>query len=354
MGALQEDEMRLERFEGCWTAMVTPFNLKGEVDFEGMEKNVRFQIENGANLVPTGTTGESPTLDWREHDRVITKVVKLAKGKAFVMAGTGSNSTREALRGTKHAVEVGAQGALLVDCYYNGPSSLELRTQYYELIAKAFRKAFIMPYVIPGRTGTKLEVEDLAILHRKYKNERSVKEATGDLDRMAKTRTLCGEDFDILSGDDDKTFDMMTRDDVRASGVISVMSNIVPGPIGEMVKALRNGNMERANRLKDILDPLFKVVTVTTVESYEGFEVPCKFRNPVAIKTMMKGLGMPSGPCRHPLGKMTHKGVEIVRNALKTVHEKDKEILRPIQEFYRVNIEDRLTNDKYWKKDKKI
>jgi 4-hydroxy-tetrahydrodipicolinate synthase len=329
--------------------MVTPFNKKGEVDFDGLEKNVRFLIENGSNLVPTGTTGESPTLDWREHDRVITKTVKLAKGKVFVVAGTGSNSTQEAMRGSKHAMEVGAQGVLLVDCYYNGPSSLELRTQYYEVIARAFRKAFVVPYVIPGRTGTKLEVEDLAILHRKYKSVRSVKEATGDLERMAKTRTLCGEDFDILSGDDDKTFEMMTRNDIRSSGVVSVMSNIVPGPIGEMVKAIGNGNMEKANRMKDILDPLFKVVTVNTVESYEGFDVPCKFRNPLAIKTIMKGLGLPSGPCRPPLGKMTPKGVEVVRNALKEVYGKDKEVFWPLEEFYKINIEERILNDRYWK-----
>jgi 4-hydroxy-tetrahydrodipicolinate synthase len=341
--------MKLERFEGCWTAMVTPFHRKGEIDFEGLEKNVQFQIENGANLVPTGTTGESPTLDWREHDRVITKTSKLAKNKVFVIAGTGSNSTKEAVRGSKHAVEVGAQGLLLVDCYYNGPSSLELRTQYYEVIAKAFRKTFIVPYVIPGRTGTKLEVEDLAILHRKFKNLRSVKEATGDLERMAKTRNLCGEDFDILSGDDDKTFEMMTRNDVHASGVVSVMSNIIPGAVGEMVKAIRDGNMERATRMKDTLDPLFKAVTVNTIESYEGFEVPCKFRNPLAIKTMMKGLGLPSGPCRPPLGKMTPKGVEVVRNALKEVYEKDKEVFWPLQEFYRINIEERISNEKYWK-----
>jgi 4-hydroxy-tetrahydrodipicolinate synthase len=341
--------MKLERFEGCWTAMVTPFNRKGEVDYEGLEKNVQFQIENGAHLVPTGTTGESPTLDWREHDQVITKTVKLVKDKAFVIAGTGSNSTREAMRGSKHAVEAGAQAVLLVDCYYNGPSSLEMRTQYYELIAKAFRRTFVVPYVIPGRTGTKLEVEDLAILHRKFKNLRSVKEATGDLERMAKTRTLCGEDFDILSGDDDKTFEMMTRKDIRASGVISVMSNIVPRPVGEMVKAIQTGNLEKANQLRDILDPLFKVVTVNTIESYEGFEVPCKFRNPLAIKTMMKGLGLPSGPSRPPLGKMTPKGGEVVRNALKEVYGKDREVFMPLQEFYRINIEDRLSNDRYWK-----
>ena len=341
--------MKLERFEGCWTAMITPFNRKGEVDFEGLEKNVQFQIENRANLVPTGTTGESPTLDWREHDRVITKTVKLSKDKVFVIAGTGSNSTSEAMRGSKHAVEVGAQGVLLVDCYYNGPSSLELRTQYYEVIAKAFRKTFVVPYVIPGRTGTKLEVEDLAILHRKYKNVRSVKEATADLRRMAKTRILCGEDFDILSGDDDKTFEMMTLSDIRASGVISVMSNIVPGPIGEMAKAIRDGNMERANRMKDILDPLFKVVTVNTVESYEGFEVPCKFRNPVGIKTMMKGLGLPAGPSRPPLGKMTPKGVQVVRSALQETYGKDREVFSPLQEFYKINVEERLSNDRYWK-----
>ncbi len=340
--------MKFERFEGCWTAMVTPFNKKGEIDFEGLEKNIRFQIENGANLVPTGTTGESPTLDWREHDRVITKTVKIAKKKAFVIAGTGSNSTKEALRGTKHAYEVGAEAVLLVDCYYNGPSSLELRTEYYEPIAKAFRKIFIVPYIIPGRTGTKLEVEDLAILHKKFKNVRAVKEATGDLERMAKTRSLCGEDFDILSGDDDKTFDMMTRDDIRASGVISVMSNIVPGPINEMVRAILIKDMEKANRLKNVLDPLFKVVTVNTSESYEGFEVACRFRNPVPIKTMMRGLGIPSGPCRPPLGKLTKKGIDIVRNALKEVYEKDKGVLQPIQDFYKVNIEERLSNDRYW------
>jgi 4-hydroxy-tetrahydrodipicolinate synthase len=194
-----------------------------------------------------------------------------------------------------------------------------------------------------------LEVEDLAILHRKFKNVRSVKEATADLARMAKTRTLLGEDFDILSGDDDKTFEMMTRQDIRASGVVSVMSNIIPGPINEMVRAILNGDMGKANRLKDILDPLFKIVTVNTIESYEGFEVPAKFRNPSAIKTIMKGLGLPSGPCRPPLGKMTSKGVEVVRNALKGVYEKDKEVLMPIQAFYKVNIEERLSNDRYWK-----
>ncbi|MFQ5843085.1 MAG: 4-hydroxy-tetrahydrodipicolinate synthase, partial [Thermodesulfobacteriota bacterium] len=301
--------MKLQKFEGCWTAMVTPFDESGELDLEGLRKNTRFQISQGAKLVPTGTTGESPTLDWKEHDAVIEEVVKLAKGETFIMAGAGSNSTKEAMRGTKHAQEVGADAVLLVDCYYNGPSSLELRIHYHGAIAKEFPNLFITPYIIPGRTGTQMEVEDMAILHRQFKNVRSVKEATGDLDRMAKTRVLLGSDFDILSGDDDMTFEMMTRHDISASGVVSVISNVVPGAISEMTRAILAGDEDKATQIKEALNPLFQIVTVKTVEEYEGFTVPCKWRNPVPIKTLMNGLGLPSGPCRPPLGRMTPKGV---------------------------------------------
>ena len=340
--------MQLDRLEGCWTALVTPFTEKGALDLEGLRKNVTFQIEGGTHVLPTGTTGESPTVDWREHNQIIEEVVKLAKGTSFVMAGTGSNSTQEALRGTKHAVEVGADGVLLVDCYYNGPSSLELRTEYYEVIAKEFPKTFITPYVIPGRTGTQLEVEDLAILHRKHKNVRAVKEATGDLERMAKTRRLLGDAFDILSGDDDMTFAMMTREDIKAQGVVSVIANVVPGALAEMTAALNQGDMGRGKELAQALDPLFKIVTVKTVEEYEGFQVPCKFRNPSAIKTLMRGLGMPAGPCRPPLGRMTPQGMAVVRDAVRTVYEKNKEVLTPIADFYQVDLKERIYQDEHW------
>jgi 4-hydroxy-tetrahydrodipicolinate synthase len=340
--------MQLERLEGCWTALVTPFTEKGALDLEGLRQNVTFQIEGGAKVIPTGTTGESPTVDWREHNQIIEEVVKLVKGRGFVMAGTGSNSTQEALRGTKHAVEVGAEAVLLVDCYYNGPSSLELRTEYYEVIAKEFPKIFITPYVIPGRTGTQLEVEDLAILHRNYKNVRAVKEATGDLERMARTRRLLGEEFDILSGDDDMTFAMMTREDIRAQGVVSVVSNVVPGALAEMTAALYRGDMARGKGLAEALDPLFKIVTVKTVEEYEGFQVPCKFRNPSAIKTLMRGLGMPAGSCRPPLGRMTPKGIAVVREAIRTVYEKNKEVLTPLRDFYKIDLEERIYQDEHW------
>ncbi|OGP54471.1 MAG: 4-hydroxy-tetrahydrodipicolinate synthase [Deltaproteobacteria bacterium RBG_13_52_11] len=340
--------MQLERLEGCWTALVTPFTEKGELDLEGLRKNVTFQIEGGAKMIPTGTTGESPTVDWKEHNQIIEEVVKLAKGRTHVMAGTGSNSTQEALRGTKHAVEAGAEAVLLVDCYYNGPSTLEIRTEYYEVIAKKFPQTFITPYIIPGRTGTQLEVEDLAILHRHCKNVRAVKEATGDLGRMAKTRRLLGDDFDILSGDDDMTFVMMTREDIKAQGAVSVISNVVPGALVEMTVALNQGDIARGQKLAEALDPLFKIVTVKTVEAYEGFQVPCKFRNPSAIKTLMRGLGMPAGPCRPPLGRMTPQATAVVREAIKTVYEKSREILIPLQDFYRIDLEERIYQDEHW------
>lgn len=340
--------MTLERLDGCWTALVTPLTDDGEVNMEGLQKNVTFQIEQGAKLVPTGTTGESPTLNWKEHDRVVEEVTRLAKRRTSVMAGTGSNSTQEALRGTKHALESGVEAILLVDCYYNGPSSLELRTHYYEVIAKESPRTLIAPYVIPGRTGTQLEVEDLAILHRKYKNVRAVKEATGDLERMAKTRTLLGDDFDILSGDDDMTFSMMTRKDIRAQGVVSVISNLVPGAVAEMTAALNQGDMTRGKELCEALNPLFKIVTVKTVEEYEGFTVPCKFRNPSPIKTLMRGLGMPSGPCRPPLGRMTPQATAVVREAIRTVYERNREVLLPLQDFYRIDLEERIYRDEHW------
>jgi 4-hydroxy-tetrahydrodipicolinate synthase len=194
-----------------------------------------------------------------------------------------------------------------------------------------------------------MEVEDLAILHRQLKNVRSVKEATGDLERMAKTRVLVGNDFDILSGDDDMTFAMMTRHDISASGVVSVISNVVPGAIAEMTRAILAGEEDKATKLKEALDPLFKIVTVKTVEEYEGFTVPCKWRNPLPVKTLMRGLGLPAGPCRAPLGKMRPKGVEVIRQAIKAVYERDRDILMPIQDYYKVNVKERIDNDEYWK-----
>lgn len=343
-------------FTGTWTALITPMTADGAVDWEGLEKNIAFQIQQGiTGLLPTGTTGESPTLDWEEHNGVIETALKQASGKCGVIAGTGSNSTHEAIESTHHAVENGAKAVLLMDCYYNGPSSLELRKEYYGAIARRFPDTQLVPYVIPGRTGTVLAAEDLAILASEYGNVNSVKEATGDLTRMAYTRKLVGSGFYIMSGDDDLTYEMMTRDDIRANGVISVITNVVPAAVTEMSESILSGDMKKAEALKDALAPLFGIVTVKAeskriMPDGSTITIQDRFRNPLAVKTLMQALGMPSGPGRQPLGKMTAEGAEVVRAAMRKVWNESPEILKPISDFYGVDIESRIEDNEIWNK----
>ena len=207
---------------GCYTALATPFSTDGSsVDREGLEKLIQFQIENKiTGILAVGTTGESPTLAWQEHNDVVGTVARQTQGKCLCVAGSGSNNTTEALTATAHAAEQGVDGALLVDPYYNGPSSLEIRREYVAPIAEAFPELDLIPYVIPGRTGAKLLPEDLAMLNKAYPNVRTVKEATGDLANMRRTRECCGPDFTILSGDDGMVVEMMTDAAIAAAGYL--------------------------------------------------------------------------------------------------------------------------------------
>ena len=334
---------------GCYTALVTPFTSDGSrVDQEGLQKLIAFQIENNiSGILAVGTTGESPTLDWDEHHAVVGQAARMAKGKCACIAGTGSNNTSEALAATEQAARQGADAVLLVDPYYNGPSSLEIRREYVAPIAAAFPDLDVIPYVIPGRTGAKLLPEDLAILRKAHPNVCAVKEATGDLENMRRTRECCGPDFIIMSGDDGLVCEMMTDSAIAAAGVISVASNVAPKAMTELVGLLETGEQEQANALKEALEPLFGLVTVTTREHTPYGEVPCRARNPLAIKTFMALLGMPVGPCRRPLGKMTRNGLDFVISTGRRVQSRNPEILRPLAEFFGVDINERLDNPVY-------
>jgi 4-hydroxy-tetrahydrodipicolinate synthase len=334
--------------KGAFTALITPFH-GGEVDVQGLDRLAEFQIENGiTGLLAVGTTGESPVLSWDEHHMVIEKVSSSAKGRSACIAGTGSNNTREALSATAHAVEAGVDAVLLVDPYYNGPSSLEIRREYVAPIATAFPTVQVIPYVIPGRTGAQLLPEDLGLLNQEFPNVKTVKEATANIDNMRRTRQCCGPDFIILSGDDGMTFEMMTDPAIRASGVISVASNVAPAAVTKMVALLNQGNTQEARILKDAIAPIFDLVTVKTTEKTLFGEVVCRARNPLGIKTLMAILGMPSGGCRRPLGKMSRTGLEKVLLSARSVHSKNPEIFEPIAAFFKVNISERLENPKYW------
>ncbi|MFO7898327.1 MAG: 4-hydroxy-tetrahydrodipicolinate synthase [Planctomycetota bacterium] len=339
---------------GSHTALVTPFLPDRSVDWEGFGRNIAFQTEQGiSGVLAVGTTGESPSLDWEEHDRAIESAIEAAAGRCRVMAGTGSNSTKEALRASRHAAEAGAEALLLVDCYYNGPSSLELRREYHGRVAEACPDCTIVPYIIPGRTGAAMSPEDLAILAAERPNVTAVKEATGDIERMARTRSLVGDAFDILSGDDGITFQIMLDERIEADGVVSVVSNVAPAAVARMVDAALAGESAQAAEIANALEPLFQIVTVVAENERAMPDgtvrmVRDKFRNPLAIKTLMAGLGMPAGPARPPLGKMTSTGLAIVRDAARATWQESAWILEPIGEAYGVDVGARIEDDAAW------
>ena len=332
---------------GCYTAIITPFQAGG-VDYENLEKLVDFQIENGiTGIIAVGTTGESPVLNWDEHNRVTEVIANKTTGKCLCIAGTGSNNTAESMAGTEHAAKAGANGVLLVDPYYNGPSSVEIRREYVAPIAAAFPDLDVVPYVIPGRTGAQLLPEDLALLYQSHPNVGTVKEATANLDNMRRTRECCGPDYMILSGDDGMTYKMMTDPRIKAAGVISVVSNVAPRGVSEMVRLLNEGNQAEAQSLMQKLEPLFGLVTVTTTEQTPYGEVKCRARNPLGLKTLMSLLGMPSGNCRQPLGKMTRNGLDKVIEIARSVYTNTPEILQPLGDFFNIDIAERLENPAY-------
>jgi 4-hydroxy-tetrahydrodipicolinate synthase len=333
---------------GCFTAIITPFR-GGAVDAAGLDSLVDFQIESGiSGILAAGTTGESPVLSTDEHHLVIDRIAVKTKDKCSCIAGTGSNNTQKTLKDSKHAAEAGADALLLVDPYYNGPSSLEIRREYVAPVASNFPDLQVIPYVIPGRTGAQLLPEDLALLFKEYKNVSTVKEATANLENMKRTRACCGPEYTILSGDDGMTFDMMTDPQINAAGVISVLSNVAPGPVTQMVRLLADGDKNGAKALLDGLAPLFGLVTVTTQEETEFGQVACRARNPLAVKALMSILGMPSGECRRPLGKMTRNGIDTVLAAARTVQSSNPEILAPVADFFNVDIAERLETPAVW------
>jgi 4-hydroxy-tetrahydrodipicolinate synthase len=271
-------------FQGSIVAIVTPF-INGAVDEEKLRELVEFQIENGTDaIVPCGTTGESSTLNYVEHDRVIQIVIEQVKKRVPVIAGTGSNSTHEAIEITRHAKEMGADGALLVTPYYNKPSQEGLYLHY-----KAVADAVALPqvlYNVPGRTAVNLLPETVARL-AVHPNIVAIKEATGSLQQASEVLDLCGDNITVLSGDDFITLPMMA---CGAKGVISVTANIMPKEVAALVDAFNAGNMVEAKRLHLYL---LKISNAMFIET-----------NPVPVKTGVALMGKCSDEVRLPLAPL--------------------------------------------------
>ncbi len=281
-------------FAGNIVAIVTPFR-NGAIDRAALAAHVERMLEGGVSgIVPCGTTGESPTLSHDEHDEVVELTLAAVRGRVPVIAGAGSNSTREAIRLTKAAEHAGAQAVLSVNPYYNRPSQEGL-VAHFLAIADATSLP-VMLYNIPGRTGVELSIDTIARL-AKHPNIRAIKEATGNVDQV--TRIRATSDLAILSGDDVLTLPMMA---LGASGVVSVLANVLPRAMTELVAAARSGDFATARERHERLHPLMKALFVET--------------NPVPVKAALAELGWIAPDVRRPLVELQPGSLAQVRAAL--------------------------------------
>ncbi|MBX8635489.1 MAG: 4-hydroxy-tetrahydrodipicolinate synthase [Thermoplasmata archaeon] len=336
----------MTKIRGAFTAVVSPFCRDGSLDRDGLSDMLSFQLESGVDgIVAAGTTGEASTLSSIEYHEVLEQcLAACSAGKAVPVASTGKNSTREAMEMSAVAAKMGFESLLLVDPYYNAPSSLEIRREYVEPICRSLPDVSIIPYIIPGRTGTQLLPQDVAILHSNFPNISSVKEATGSLDNMKEVRKYCGSSLSIMSGDDALTYGAMTDDHIAANGVISVISNIFPQAVTGMVKSLLDGDAAEASRLRDMLSPWFEAVTVRSTESAPQGNVSLKYRNPVPVKSLMHLFGMPSGFCRQPLGRLGPNAALSLLELAREQYAKHPELFDSIEDFFDIDIGERILN----------
>ncbi|MBN1828386.1 MAG: 4-hydroxy-tetrahydrodipicolinate synthase [Deltaproteobacteria bacterium] len=281
---------------GALTAIITPFK-NGEIDEEGFRELIEFQIENGIDgIVPCGTTGESATLSHEEHDRVVEICIDAAKKRVPVIAGTGSNNTKEAIRLTRHALEAGADAALLISPYYNRPTQEGLY-RHFKAVAEAAPIPIIL-YNVPSRTGSNILPETNARLS-KISNIIGIKEATGDLKQISKIIELCGEDYIILSGDDFTVLPILA---VGGKGVISVVSNVAPADMAGLVDAFEAGDLAKARALH------YKMWSLTEACFFET--------NPIPVKAALAMMGKIDFEVRLPLCSMSDANNERLRKVL--------------------------------------
>ena len=293
---IRTSSWRREMFSGTFTALVTPFR-NDEVDVEALESMVEFQIQHGVSgLVPCGTTGETPAMSEEEDRVVVETVVRVANGRVPVVAGTGSNSTDIAIKYTRMAQEVGADGSLQVAPYYNKPTQEGLY-RHFAAIAESTDLPLIL-YNIPGRTSVTISAETVASL-AEIPNIVGVKDSTLSMNMISDVISLCGEEFDVLSGDDPMTLPLISLGGV---GVISVASNVAPGAVSDMVKALLEGDWDRGRELHYELLPLFRALFVET--------------NPIPVKTAASLLGLCSDEMRLPLIPMNGENLRRLQETM--------------------------------------
>ena len=284
-------------FQGSMVAIITPFDAEGRFDEESYRQLIEFQIENGTDvIVPCGTTGESTTLTHKEHDLVVRTCIDQVNNRVPVLAGTGSNSTAEAIEISKHAAEIGADGLLLVAPYYNKPSQ-EGIYQHYKTLAEEIALPQVM-YNVPGRTGMNITA-DTTIRLAEIVNIVAIKEASGDVTQASEIVARAGDKIDVISGDDFLTLPLMA---CGAKGVISVTANIMPKQVKTMVQAIQEGRWDEALQLHLQLLDLHQTLFIEA--------------NPVPTKTSAALMGMCRADVRLPLVDMQPENLEKLKTVL--------------------------------------
>jgi len=286
-------------FEGVLPAIITPFfrDSSMSLDLEGLESNIESLLQRGVHgIVPCGSTGESATLTFEEHETVIAKTVEVVDGRVPVLAGTGSNSTAEAMRLTRSAKDAGADGALIISPYYNKPNRSGLIKHFTKL---ADLDLPIVIYNVPGRTAQNLQPDLVAEL-AEHPNIVGIKEASGDITQISRIiEETQDEDFSVLSGDDAMTLPILA---IGGAGVISVAANIVPELMVEMYESFSAGDLAHAQDLHYILSPLMRAMFIDT--------------NPIPVKKAVELLGMAAGPVRLPLDELDAARTELLKGVL--------------------------------------
>lgn len=294
LSKITQEELKM--FQGSYVAIVTPFR-NGTIDEDALAKLIEMHVDAGTDgIVPCGTTGESPTLTHEEHDRMIELTVKLVKGRMKVMAGTGSNNTAEAVRLSKAAEKAGADACLVINPYYNKPTQKGLY-EHFKTVANSVKIPIIV-YNIQSRTAVNIATPTLAEL-AKIPNIVGVKEASGDLAQMSDVAVSCGPNFSILSGDDALTLPLLS---VGGHGVISVIANIIPRDVKQMITAYTSGNTDLATKMHKAMFPLVKAMFVET--------------NPIPVKTALSLMGLMTAEIRLPLTSMDESNLRKLREAM--------------------------------------
>lgn len=284
-------------FDGVYTALVTPYK-NGKIDYEALEKIIEMQIHGGIDgLVPMGTTGESPTASFDEHKEFVKRVVQLAGKRVKVVAGTGANSTEEAIHLTKAAEDSGVDGALLVNPYYNKPTQRGL-IAHFEAVAKSVSIPIIL-YNIPGRTAVNFLPESVLELLQRVNNVTAIKEASGDIVQMMRVIELCGDKLTLLSGDDNLLLPVLA---IGGKGIISVASNFLPSDVKKIVSLYNEKKYIEARELFYKILPVMRVIFIET--------------NPIPVKAAMEMLGFCSSDVRLPLLPLSGENKKILKQVL--------------------------------------